>query len=64
MPVITDVGSVRFSLEHLKVMAFVLKRQTDEIERQLGISIPVAFPLLNSLHISPEDWQAFWQKKG
>jgi len=63
MPRVEEVGSVRMSLEHLKMMAFVMKRQVDDVEKQLGIEIPVAFQLLNALKISPEDWQGFWQRK-
>lgn len=62
-PKVEDIGSVRLSLEHLKVMAFVMKRQVDEIEKQLGIEIPLSFQLLNNLKIALEDWQSFWQKK-
>ena len=62
-PKVEDIGSVRLSLEHLKVMSFTMKRQVDEIEKQLGIEIPISFQLLNGLKIPLEDWQAFWQKQ-
>ena len=32
-PKIEEIGSLRLSLEHLKVMAFVMKRQVDDIEK-------------------------------
>lgn len=54
------VSTVRMSLEHTKVMAFVLRRQLVKYERDTGISIQVPGGLLNSLQISPEDWQAGW----
>ena len=63
-PKVEEIGSVRLSLEHRKVMAFVMKRQVDDYEKQMGIEIPIAFQLLNALKIAPEDWQGFWQKKG
>lgn len=62
-PKVEEIGSVRLSLEHLKVMAFMMKRQVDDIEKQLGIEIPLSFQLLNALKIAPDDWQSFWQKK-
>jgi len=43
------------------MMAFILKRQVDEIESQLGIEIPLPIQLMNALKIAPEDWQKFWQ---
>jgi hypothetical protein len=63
-PIVEEIGSVRLSLEHLKMMAYVMKRQVDDVEKQLGIEIPLSFQLLNALKIPPEDWQNFWQRKG
>ncbi len=63
-PKIEEIGSLRLSLEHLKMMAYVMKRQVDDIEKQMGIEIPISFQLLNALKIPLEDWQNFWQRKG
>lgn len=54
------VATVRMSLEHLKLMTFVLHRQLAQFETQAGISIPIPLPVLSSLQIRQEDWQAFW----
>lgn len=54
------VATIRMSLEHTKVMAFVLRRHLMKYERDAGVSIPVPGGLLNSLQIGPEDWQSVW----
>ena len=56
------VGTIRMSLEHLKLMTFMLKSQVDQTESQLGIVIPVSRVVLNGLHIGPEDWERFWKR--
>lgn len=60
-PQAEDIGTIRMSLEHFKMMAFIMKRQVDDIERQLGVEIPLPVSLMNALKIAPEDWQAFWR---
>lgn len=62
MPQAEEIGTLRMSLEHFKVMAFLMKRQIDEVEEQLGIEIPIALQLINALKIAPEDWRKFWQR--
>jgi hypothetical protein len=52
--------TVRLSLEHLKMMAFVLRRQVREFERRFGVRVDVPKPVLNQLGISQEDWDACW----
>ncbi len=52
-------ASIRMSLEHLKVMTFMLRRQLVEYERSTGVRIDVPRDVLNALHIGPEDWEAF-----
>lgn len=60
-PVTPDrVATIRTSLEHLKVMAFVMKRQVAEHERLTGASVPLPREVLNELRIGPEDWDSFW----
>lgn len=53
--------TVRMSLEHLKLMTFMLHRQIKQHEGGLGITIPVPVQVLNALQIGPEDWTAFWR---
>ncbi|MBI2873134.1 MAG: hypothetical protein HYY00_08120 [Chloroflexi bacterium] len=62
VPQAEDVGAVRMSLEHFKLMAFLMARQVREIEGQLGIEIPVPVQIMNALRIAPEDWQKFWRE--
>lgn len=57
-----DVGVIRMSLEHLKTMTFILKRQIDVVEEQLGSPIPIAASTLNAMSIAPEDWDSFWRR--
>lgn len=60
LPQTERMATVRMSLEHLKVMTFILRRQLMQHERQTGTRIPVPIEVLNGLGISPEDWDAFW----
>lgn len=62
VPLSEDVGTIRMSLEHMKVMTFLLKRHLDESQAQMGIDIPLPIRLMNELRIAPEDWQKFWQR--
>ncbi len=62
IPPADDIGTIRMSLEHFKIMAFLIKRSVDEVEGQLGIEIPFPVQILNALKIAPEDWQHFWQR--
>ena len=62
-PEVIEVGTVRMSLEHFKVMAFLMKRQVDDIERQFQIEIPIPIQIMHSLKIAPDDWKEFWQRE-
>lgn len=55
------LASVRMSLEHLKVMTFMLRQQVLQYERQTAIRIQLPIDVLNSLRISPEDWESLWR---
>lgn len=57
------VATVRMSLEHLKVMTFVLHRQLLQHEAQTGTIIPIPAQVLNALQIGREDWDAFWRRE-
>jgi hypothetical protein len=54
------VATVRMSLEHLKVMTFLLRRQLLQYEQDRGIRVPVPVEVLNQLRVGPEDWQEVW----
>ncbi len=54
------VATVRMSLEHTKLMAFMLHRQLLQYERQQGVNVPVPQDVLNQLRVGREDWDAFW----
>lgn len=55
------LATVRMSLEHLKLMTFVLRRQIMSHEQQTGVDIQVPSQVLNSLAISVEDWDSLWK---
>ena len=54
------VATVRMSLEHLKLMTFLLRRQLIQYERQSGVRIPISQEVLNQLRIGREDWEECW----
>jgi hypothetical protein len=54
------VATVRMSLEHLKLMTFLIRRQLIEYERQAGVRIPIGVDVLNQLRVGREDWTEFW----
>ena len=62
-PPVKEVGSLRMSMEHFKVMAFLMRRQIMEMEQNLGIEISIPVQLMNALHIAPEDWQKLWRRE-
>ena len=55
------LATIRMSLEHLKLMTFVLRRQIMQYEQQTGVNIQVPTQLLNSMRISPDDWDSLWK---
>ena len=55
------LATIRMSLEHLKLMTFVLRRQIMHHEQQSGVNIQVPTQLLNSMRISPDDWDSLWK---
>jgi len=54
--------SVRMSLEHLKLMTFILRNQILTHEEQTGTTIPIPIQVLNGVRISREDWDSFWRR--
>jgi len=62
MPNSECLATVRMSLEHLKLMTFVLRNQISNHEEKTGVNIQLPIQVLNSLGISPEDWDFFWKR--
>jgi len=54
------VATVRMSLEHLKVVAFLFRRQLIQYEREQGVRVQIPMDVLNQLRIGREDWQECW----
>ena len=61
MPQSECLATVRMSLEHLKLMTFVLRKQINNHEEQTGINIQIPMQVLNQLGIALEDWDSFWK---
>ena len=59
-PQARQLGTIRTSVEHLKTMVTVLRRQIMNVEEQTGVRADVPRDILNQLQISPEDWDTFW----
>ncbi len=55
------LGTVRMSVEHLKTMIMIIRRQINNAESQNGVQAEVSRDILNQLGISPEDWTEFWR---
>jgi hypothetical protein len=51
-----DLVRLRMSLEHVKVMTMVLKRQAKAFEEQAGVNISIPRAVYNGLGLSQEDW--------
>ena len=55
------LATVRMSLEHLKLMTFVLHRQLHQHESEYSVAVQLPAAVLNSMQIGPEDWDRFWK---
>ena len=62
VPQAKHVATVRMSTEHLKVMAFLIRRQIIEVEKQTGVRVEIPMQVLNGLGIGMEDWNSLWNK--
>lgn len=58
------VSTIRMSLEHLKMMTFLLRRQVMNYERNAGVRIQLPQAVLNGLRIGREDWNECWKEEG
>ena len=59
-PIPVHLGTVRMSNAHLKVLAYLLKRQIKLHEAQAGFEFRIPDRVLESLRISDDEWQTFW----
>ena len=59
-PQAQTLGTIRMSVEHIKTMVMILRRQIRQVETQLGVKAEVPLEILNQLHISQDDWDDFW----
>jgi hypothetical protein len=50
------------SVEHLKAMVTVIRRQVLLVESETGVKAELPNNVLNQLQISQEDWDAFWRQ--
>ncbi|MFC1894160.1 hypothetical protein ACFLYR_09165 [Chloroflexota bacterium] len=55
------LATIRMSLEHLKLMTFVLRKQIITHEQQTGVNIQVPVQVLNQMGIGQDDWSPFWK---
>ena len=61
-PQTKNLGTVRMSVEHLKTMVMIIRRQIIMVENQTGVKAEVPRNMLNQFQISPDDWDTFWQQ--
>ena len=54
-------ATIRMSLEHLKVMAYMLQRQVKQHEEKTGVKIAIPVEVISGSGIPPEDWEGFWR---
>ncbi len=55
------LATIRMSIEHLKVMTMIIVKQVKKMESDTGVKINLDRRVLNSLGISPDDWEEFWK---
>lgn len=62
LPQAERVATIRMSMEHLKVMTFILRKQIMLLERDTGVKVEIPIRILNNLGIGPEDWNSLWKE--
>lgn len=60
-PQARNLGTIRMSVEHLKTIVTIIRRQIISVEKQTAVKAEVPRDILNQLGISPEDWDSFWR---
>jgi hypothetical protein len=53
-------GTLRMSVEHLKIMTFIIKRHLMRHEHSVSVTYDVPQEALRLLQIDPDEWKAFW----
>ena len=61
-PKVDRQATIRMSLEHMKVMTFIMLRSIKGYEAQTNTTIQIPNQMLNSIGISPEDWDSCWRR--
>lgn len=60
-PQIRQLGTIRMSVEHLKTLLWICRKQVRQVEGQMGVSAQVPMPILNQLGVPPDEWNEFWK---
>jgi hypothetical protein len=55
-PQTQDNVLIRMSLEHMKVMAMLMKKNLKAYEEQFQVQIPLPRQIMNQMGLSNEDW--------
>ncbi len=61
LPKSVHLGTVRMSVEHMKAMIVIMRNQIRSVEAQVGSHADLPTQVLSQMHISREDWDAFWK---
>ena len=56
----TEAATIRVSVEHLKVMAFVFHRAVLEYEEAAGGTVPIPAKIFESTKIPRSAWERYW----
>ena len=59
-----DLGTVRMSNQHLKVLTYIIRRQIRNHESEAQFQFEVPKRTLETFGIIDQDWQAFWAQTG
>lgn len=51
-----QIGVVRMSLEHAKVMSMIMRRQLKAYEAEAGFKIQIMSKVMSDMGLSEEDW--------
>ena len=57
------LGTVRMSNEHLKIMAYIMRRYIIQHESSNGVQYNIPTAVLSQIGIAPEDWDSFWSRE-
>ena len=59
----TDLGAVRMSNEHAKVLIFALWQSLQQLKDQFGLRLEVSEAVTDQLGIPREQWDLFWARE-